>query len=234
LDKHSGMSPLIPIFAINLLPVFSVALFGWSAFTLVLLYWIENVIVGVFNVFKILIAGFAAGRAGALTSLVLTPFFIFHYGMFCFVHGIFICLLFTIGTDTAAQAVNSPIDLVALVIQRLHGDKILFWNVILIGAFHLFIFLRYWVGTARWRVVDPATQMFAPYARIVVVHLTIMIGAIPVILLGQPMYAVLCLALLKTGMETGRMRLFSALAENPALAAKMRQMLMTWDHHARH
>lgn len=76
--------------------------------------------------------------------------------------------------------------------------------------------------------------MFAPYARIIVVHLTILIAGIPVILLGQPMFAVLCLALLKTGLEMGRMHLLDAFSENPALAVKARRMLKTWGDHARH
>jgi hypothetical protein len=67
-----------------------------------------------------------------------------------------------------------------------------------------------------------------------VVHLTIMIAGIPVLLLGQPVLGVACLALLKTGLETGRARLFDAFAQNPALAVRTRRMLRVLDDHAWH
>jgi hypothetical protein len=66
------------------------------------------------------------------------------------------------------------------------------------------------------------------------VHLTIMIAGIPVMLLGQPIWAVLCLALLKTGLETGRAKIFDGFAQNPALALKTRRVLRVLDDHAWH
>jgi hypothetical protein len=63
-----------------------VLFFGWSVFPLVLLYWLENVIVGAFNVAKMLIAhprevAYWAGK------LFIIPFFVVHFGMFTYVHG---------------------------------------------------------------------------------------------------------------------------------------------------
>ena len=43
--------------------------------------------------------------------------------------------------------------------------------------------------------------MFAPYPRIIVLHLAIMAGAVPVLLLGSPAWAVVALALMKTVFE---------------------------------
>jgi hypothetical protein len=226
------MNPLLSVLLINLLPAFSVVVFGWSAFTLVLLYWFENVIIGVLNAVKILVVGFTSGRGGTLFALALTPFFVFHYGLFCLVHGIFIFVLF--GPGFAGGSPSDPDDPMGYVLARLHSDRVLFWNLVALLSFHLFNFVRYWIGDKRWRLADPITQMFAPYPRIVVVHLTILIAGIPVLLLGQPVLAVLCLALFKTGLETGRMHLFDAFAENPALAEKMRGRLKTLGNHARH
>lgn len=226
------MAPLIEIFAVNMLAVIGVAVFGWSALTLVLLYWIENLIVGAINIPKIVISGVTAGRTGALTCLFLVPFFVVHYGMFCFVHGMFILGLFGSGLDNMSAFDGQG--LAAAVLSRIETDRTLFWGVVMAAAFHLYIFLRYWLGGRRWEVSDPFSQMFAPYGRIVVVHLTIMIAGIPVMLLGQPMLAVLCLALLKTGLETGRAKMFDAFAQNPALALRTRRLLRKVDDHAWH
>lgn len=223
---------LIEIFAVNMLAVIGVAAFGWSALTLVLLYWIENLIVGAINVVKILISGVSSGRTGTLASLFLVPFFIVHYGMFCFVHGLFIFGLFGGGLENMSAFDGQG--LAAAVMGRIAADRAMFWGVIVLAAFHVYVFLRYWIGGRRWETSDPFTQMFAPYGRIVVVHLTIMIAGIPVMLLGQPMLAVLCLALLKTGLETGRAKMFDAFAQNPALALKTRRRLRALDDHAWH
>lgn len=223
---------LIEIFAVNMLAVIGVAAFGWSALTLVLLYWIENLIVGALNVVKIAASGVSSGRTGTLASLFLVPFFIVHYGMFCFVHGLFIFGLFGGGLENMS-AFDIP-GLTRAVTDRIMADRAMFWGVIVLAAFHLYIFLRYWVGGRRWETSDPFTQMFAPYGRILVVHLTIMIAGIPVMLLGQPMLAVLCLALLKTGLETGRAKMLDAFAQNPALALKTRRRLRALDDHAWH
>lgn len=226
------MSPLIEILAVNMLAVVGVALFGWSALTLVLLYWIENLIVGAFNVVKIVMSGISSGRAGALMTLFLVPFFIVHYGMFCFVHGIFILALFGGGLERNDGFTTTG--LMEAVVARIQTDHAMAWGVAVLIAFHLYLFLRYWIGARRWEVSDPFTQMFAPYSRIVVVHLTIMIAGIPVMLLGQPIWAVLCLALLKTAMETGRAKMFDAFAQNPRLALETRRKLRALDDHAWH
>lgn len=81
----------------NLIPLFGVLFFGWSLFSIVLLYWFENGVIGFFNVLKI---GWARkpvsgesrftinGRpANSFGKAFLIPFFIFHYGLFWTVHG---------------------------------------------------------------------------------------------------------------------------------------------------
>jgi hypothetical protein len=226
------MTPFLQILAINLLPVLGVAFFGWSALTLVLVYWLENLVIGALNAAKILVSGFSTGRAAAGLSLFLAPFFVVHYGMFCFVHGLFILALFGNGLDS-----SSAFDVAGLahaVMDRLRTEPAMLWSTAALAAFHLYALLRYWVGEQRWRTSDPLSQMFAPYSRILVVHLTIMLAGIAVMLLGQPMLAVLCLALLKTGLESGRARLFDAYVQNTALSIETRRRLRMLDDHAWH
>jgi hypothetical protein len=43
--------------------------------------------------------------------------------------------------------------------------------------------------------------MFEPYGRIVLLHMVLLIAAIPVLFLGQPLLGVLLLAILKTAVE---------------------------------
>jgi uncharacterized protein DUF6498 len=52
------------LIAVNLIPLFGVLFFGWSLFSIKFLYWIENGIIGFFNIPKI-----ALGETGRLTGL---------------------------------------------------------------------------------------------------------------------------------------------------------------------
>ena len=81
------------LLAANLVPLAGVLFFGWSVFATLLLFWVENVIVGAFNVLRMLVAQPQIGAMWA-AKLFMIPFFTFHYGMFVTVHGIFVLTLF--------------------------------------------------------------------------------------------------------------------------------------------
>lgn len=67
--------------AANLVPLLGVVVLDWDVFSVVFLFWIENVMVGLFNVLRMLWVERGAGRA-PVAKIVLIPFFVFHYGMF--------------------------------------------------------------------------------------------------------------------------------------------------------
>ncbi len=51
------MTPsLLALVIANALPLVGVLFLGWTVFPLVLLYWLENLVVGGFNVAKLLLA----------------------------------------------------------------------------------------------------------------------------------------------------------------------------------
>ena len=189
----------------NVIPVVGVLMFGWKAFLLLLFYWLENVIIGVFTLLKIAVSGFTKDRKVFIVTLFLVPFFCIHYGIFCFGHGMFL-----LGIMTIAGAVHGdgPItegsfDLLATVRNTLATDSDFFWSAVSLVGMQLFSFAVFWLLTGTWRTSNPAKVLFEPYGRIVVMHLTIMIAAIPAILLGQAQFAILVLALLKCGLELG-------------------------------
>lgn len=92
----------------NLIPVIGVLFLGWSVYFIMILFWLENVIIGSFNVLKMLTArgGILPGGLGVSDAVVaiasharwlLIPFFIIHYGGFALVHGFFVWMLFRPG-----------------------------------------------------------------------------------------------------------------------------------------
>src|SRR5947208_3391643 len=84
---------VIALVAANLVPLVGVFVFRWEVFPLLFLFWLENIVVGVSNVLKML---FAAPRDVArwAAKLFVIPFFCVHYGGFTFVHGVLVIAFF--------------------------------------------------------------------------------------------------------------------------------------------
>jgi len=184
--------------AVNLIPLFGVFLLGWSLFSIMVLYWIENGIIGVFNFVKI---GFSAGPVipGAGPGLLARPgvevfvsrvffmfFFAIHYGLFWVVHGVFVFALFGhFDPSSAGSAWSSGVTFAALALLLSHG----------------FSFVVNFLGKKEYLGISPQQQMGQPYARVVVLHVTILAGGFLVAILGTPVAALVVLIALKTGID---------------------------------
>src|SRR5262245_22739157 len=83
--------PLLGILAVNLIPLIGVLWFGWSVFEVLLLYWFENVAIGFTHAARLAISTRTNKVADGLST---TTFFALHYGLFTFVHGIFVIVFF--------------------------------------------------------------------------------------------------------------------------------------------
>lgn len=187
--------------AVNLIPVIGVLLWGWSAGLLMLAYWLENVVIGVFNGARIVASAAANGAAGVATLIFLLPFYTVHYGMFCAVHGVFVWVMFGQGLENVS-GVPDPFNVPAFVGSLFAAEPTLWASVATMVGWQIVLFVIY-LYRREYRDTDPMSQMMAPYGRIVVLHLTIIFGGFVVLSLGQPVFAVALLALLKTSLELG-------------------------------
>lgn len=199
----------------NLLPLVGVLFFDWSLFAVMLLYWAENGVIGVFNVFKMLTAS-RGGWLGALGErLFLVPFFTVHYGGFWLGHGVFVFSLFGSGTDSFGSGAPSsgPFGIDIGVAQRVLGEGL--WLALLgLVASHGVSFVLNFVSEGEFRRVTPSEMMFKPYGRVVILHVTIIFGGFIVMALGEPIGALLLMVGLKIAVD-----LWSHLREHWALAA---------------
>jgi hypothetical protein len=251
----------------NVIPIVGVLFFGWSLITILVLYWLENGIVGFWNVPRIALAqgsiiprlpdmpdsaaraatrsdeeaatlqaswrrvqalrDLAASRPGvAQLSLIpragLAVFFVIHYGMFWLVHGIVVFTLpmfsgIATGSSGSNAACNSPIFPEPGEIPSPIGEAgscapggfgEIAWGAVLIGAAALFLshgasFLLNYVGSSEYQRTSAPGQMGAAYGRVVVLHLTILVGGFVVAFLGAPIGALVVLVVLKTAFDLG-------------------------------
>ncbi|HEV8488231.1 MAG TPA: DUF6498-containing protein [Candidatus Limnocylindrales bacterium] len=203
--------------AVNLIPLVGAIFWGWNVYTLLILYWIENGIVGVFNVLKM---GLAQGpvdtRAGSpelvtpASRLTLIPFFILHYGIFWVVHGVFVMSLpsfIGLGSVGPVFPANGPSNLPGLIFddgaaQRL-GPR---WDLVAWGAAGLALshgasFRLNYVGRGEYRTARIGMLMFAPYVRLVALHLTIIAGGMLSISMGSPVGSMIVLVAIKIAID---------------------------------
>jgi hypothetical protein len=215
------------LIAVNLGLILAVVVWKWSIFDIVFLYWVENLIIGVINVFKMLFsspdmkaltggaseaevheaavqAGQSPERARKIVKfapvvaswgakIFFIPFFIIHYGMFCYGHGVFVFSLFSDGTlSSGAKDATEALKLLTPAMLLAIG---------LLAASHLFSFLSNFLIGGEYKRTNPAALMMRPYGRIVVLHITIILGGMLAMAFGDPIGLLIVLIVLKTGVD---------------------------------
>jgi Zn-dependent protease with chaperone function len=181
--------PMQALILANLIPVFGVLFFRWDALTLLLTYWLENIVIGVYTYVRM-------ARVGGWRTLFAPGlFFLFHYGFFCAGHGM---VLMGIGAMTGLEIDTAPYIGSEewfgplIVFQELFG--ILLWIaderpgmiLALLG-----FFISHGISTIVHQFIgnedtgrDVDAIMFDPYRRIVILHVAIIAGMFVVILSG--------------------------------------------------
>ena len=179
--------------AVDLLPVFGVIAWGWNAVPLVMLYWMENIVAGAMTIPRIVISGASFGALGLLLGVVMSAFFVFHYGLFCMVHGTFLMGFATFSSGPQALSTMPFMDLSGMFQYALSTGLHVDWMLYAIIGFQVVIFIWEFLIKGEWKNSNPMAEMFAPYGRIIVLHFGLFVGAGALIVLGQPMVGVLAL-----------------------------------------
>lgn len=177
--------------AVDLVPVYGVVAWGWGATALVMLYWMENVIAGAMTIPRIVISGGTFGGLGLLAGAGLSVFFVFHYGLFCLVHGTFLVAFATFFAGPEAAQSPPMMDVLGMMRFGLESGMHVNWMLYAIAGMQVVVFLNEFVIKGEWKNSNPMAEMFAPYQRIIILHFGIFAGAAALFALGQPMVGVL-------------------------------------------
>lgn len=174
----------------NLVPFLGVLFLGWKPVSVFICYALETIVVGIFNVLKLLIIYFKGrqikkdGETG-VSGLGIIPFFIFHYYFFVFVQ---LSIFFP---STGSGSVSFPFHAVA----ALYEFALQRSSIIALAAFianNLFVLLNDFLIPRVYEHRSMAEQMFEPYPRIFVQQFVVILGSFfwSVFGLGMPVLVV--------------------------------------------
>ena len=179
-------SALVSLVAVNLIPVAGVFLLDWSLFSILFFYWLESAVVGVFNIVKMALIRPAPPGAGGkpvektkhkVSGII---FFIIHYSGFMIGHGVFIFALF------------EPVEILpSVIISGIAG----------LSLSHGVSLVVNYIGLREYEKVTVSEQMVAPYGRIMVMHIGIIICAFLLSLIGAEKVTLVLLVLLKIAVD---------------------------------
>jgi hypothetical protein len=174
---------------VDLLPIFAVFALGWGATPLVALYWLENLVIGAFTILRMIGTAISSIVSFAM-ALFMVPFFFFHYGMFCFVHGVFIRLFADSGS-------TDPIEPVSVIRWALGTAPEMIWFVAAIAGVSALYYVFDFLWRGDYKTSNPQLEMFSPYGRIVTLHIAIILGAGVAFSLNEPLAGVLLLIFIR-------------------------------------
>ncbi|RLD80207.1 MAG: hypothetical protein DRJ10_07750 [Bacteroidetes bacterium] len=179
---------VLTLIVVNLFPILGVIIFGWDIFEVVMLYVIETIIIGTYNVIKML---FVKGDKKRFTIM----FFIIHYNFFILIQSIFVIVL--IGGDNDG---NMGPD----VGQGFHNLFSLFSfrdfkiAVLLMVISQGIAVYKHFIKPKLYQHADLEKLMMEPYKRIFVQQFMAIGGSFIVMMLQAPMGFLIILILMKT------------------------------------
>ncbi|MCP5071056.1 MAG: hypothetical protein GY946_31215 [bacterium] len=176
----------------NLLPLLGVLFWGWSTRHILLLYWAESGVVGFYTIARML-------RVGGLRALGTAAFFSVHYGGFMAAH--LVVLLFILGSSPfggMGTLTPPPWDDASPGVLMGPDAHLMLWALL---VSHGVSFVQNFLGREEWRRTTAMQEMFAPYPRIMLMHVAIIFGFGLALLTGSASAVLAVLIFFKTAVD---------------------------------
>jgi len=187
-SNRKGFVSLIFVITANSIPIIGVVFLKWNPFMILFIYWGESLIIGFFNLLKMFISGIIENHKVRLSEFRETAglcvFFIFHYGIFMLVHGIFIFAFMVLSLTMESKRGGRPFDAYTFLSLFLPGRMSLaelfeseYSAITALFISHAVSFFMYFIKTGEYNYTRADTYMMRPYRRIFIMHMTIIFGA---------------------------------------------------------
>jgi hypothetical protein len=182
-QRRLPVASMLVLVAANTLPLFGVLLGGWTLAEVMVLFWAESAVIGFYTLLKIAVVSKWWAPFPAL-------FFTGHFGGFMAIHFLFIYEMFVRGMG-AERPAPGALDALTPLLTEL-------WPALLaLFVSHGVSFALNFIARREYENANVASLMSAPYARIVVMQFTIIFGGWVVMMLQNPLLALVLLIVLK-------------------------------------
>lgn len=173
------------LIAANLLPVFGVLFWDWSVFSIIFLFWCENVVIGLLGI----------ARTAMSASIFLGAFFLVHYGGFMMGH---LMVIFALFADNAKELGGFDSGLPFFLSLF---DPITVLAIIGLFVSHGWSFAENFIGKKEYQAVSGLGAMGLAYKRMVVTHVALIAGGFVLTKWNEPLAGLLMLLGLKIAMD---------------------------------
>ena len=211
-----------------MVPLFGVLFSDWDVGLVLGLFWIENLIIGVLNLLKMLIVGV---RQKAAKAMFLCPFFVFHYGLFCLGHGTLMWEILDLGEINHALSplyhihaeAESGFASIAANFGGLFGGLFgeglalvfnfielykptIYLAILVLCCSHIVRLIENFIlrGGILKETVD--TLMVRPYGQIIVMHIGLLVGGLLAEKFDSPVWLLAALVIFKLVVDIVQLR----------------------------
>lgn len=186
---------------VNLVPLYGVWFLGWNAAMIFLVYCLETVIIGIFNILKMAAVTIfirprenwnSNGEISMQPGWLFILFFTVHYGFFVFIQTqlFFGVSGMTKGTDLLGNYASIP---------ALLGPEGKLLLLIFIAYYTMQNFFSFFLS-GEYKTISLSRLMFQPYLRIVIQQLIVILGSM-FLTFGAGRIFILVMVLVKIGFE---------------------------------
>ncbi|MEO0368027.1 MAG: DUF6498-containing protein [Pseudomonadota bacterium] len=187
----------------NVIPLVGVLFFGWDAVLVLALFWIENLIIGVYNLIKMLAVSVFRSQ---WSKLGLTLFFVIHYGLFWTGHGLLLWNLLGFESIDPAQVLGiqgeGPLELFlegfAIMMSFIERyDPVIWLGLGGLVMSHGVAFIERFILAGELFKKSVNQLMTEPYKHVLMLHAGLMAGAFILTKVGSPLWLLAVIVLIK-------------------------------------
>ncbi len=212
--KISRYNYMIYVNALFLLCLLSVGYV--SALAVVMAYFIESIVIGIFNAVKMALSTSYSNKTegGGAGNYGLIVFFCFHYGFFIAIQSIFVFSFFSIDEGLFREPFFLIENYAALL--QLDGMWLLIASMLLT---HLFALISNFLADRRYREFTANELMAKPYLRILIQQFVVILSGFFLVFVNAGMVAAILLILFRLVLDLALL----SLRENTVLLDKAAQ-----------
>jgi hypothetical protein len=186
-QRRMPLVSMLALVAANMLPLVGVVSGDWTLADVMVLFWAESAIIAFYTLLKIaMVAKWWAPFPGL--------FFTSHFGGFMAIHFLFIYELFVRGIN-ATGSEPGAMEVITSLFTDLHPA------LLALFASHGISFALNFIGRREYEGARLADLMREPYGRVILMHFTIILGGGLVMLLQNPVPALVLLIVLKVAAD---------------------------------